>query len=369
MPPHILAPMMLTLGAWLHTLHPFLVRFSDDFGIRWYGLAYLAGFAAAYLLLRWMAGRGLTPIPRERVGDALMWFIGGVLVGGRLGYVLIYQPSLLWEVEPGFPWWGVLAINHGGMASHGGMVGVIVATVRVSRGWSDQDGVRHGACPPMHVMDVVAMLGPTGIFLGRVANFVNGELLGKPVSRPGVEGPWWSVQFPQELSGWVDRGIRSKGSHAPALDEEQQRQLFALVEKTRHINDTSSGAIDRLIGNAGQYAGQLKPLLSSRHPSQLYQAAAEGIVVGLVVWGVAARARKPGVVGCWFLISYGVLRILTEFVRLPDPQFGESGRIFGLSRGQWLSAGMVAAGVGILAWAARRPAQKMGGWCAGAPRS
>lgn len=350
--------MTLTLGAWLHTLNPFVARFTDDFGIRWYGVAYLAGFAIAYLLLRGLARRGLTPIPVQRVGDALMWFIGGVLVGGRLGYVFVYQPSLLWEFGGAPPWWGVLAINHGGMASHGGMVGLVIAAWIVSRGWKDENGTVIGQSSTLHVMDLISLIAPAGLLLGRLANFVNGELLGKIVTPPGVEGPWWSVQFPQELTGWMDRGKR--GGHAPALTPDQEQAFYSLLDRTRHVHDSFLGAVDRLIENAGKHAGELKPLLASRHPSQIYQGVAEGVVVGLAVWAAAARPRKPGAIAGVFLVVYGVLRVLTELIRLPDPQFGAAGRIAGLSRGQWLSVGMVAAGAAVLVFA---PATtKMLGW-------
>lgn len=357
---------MMMLASWLHTLDPFIVRFTESFGLRWYGLAYLAGFAVAYLLLRWLSSTpdkpGFTPLPRAYIGDAMVWLIGGVLVGGRLGYVFFYDPSLLWRVFDSPPWWGVLAINQGGMASHGGMIGVVVAAWRISRGWKQPDGALVGRMPALHVMDLVAMLAPAGLFFGRIANFINGELLGRIVAPPGTPGPWWSVQFPHELRGWIAPYQRDELSHTPPLTPEQQDQLAALVSKVRLPRETWDQTIDRIVSNAAQYADQLRPLLSSRHPSQLYQAVAEGIIVGLVVWGVAATPRKPGVIGCWFLISYGLLRITTEFWRLPDAQFGAAARIAGLSRGQWLSVLMVAIGLLCLAWTSRRTAARMGGW-------
>lgn len=353
----------MTLAAWLHTIDPFLVRFTETFGLRWYGMSYLAGFLVAYLLLRWLSSTperpGLTPLPRWRVGDAMVWLVGGVLVGGRLGYVFFYQPDLLWTFMSSPPWWGGLAINQGGMSSHGGMIGLVVAAWRISRGWREPSGDVVGRASPMHIMDVATLVGTPGLFFGRVANFINGELLGRIVTPPGREGPWWSVQYPQELRGWLAPDMRDIESHAPALTDEQHRQLLGLVSKVRVGNEPWSVAIDRLIGGAAEHAAQLKPLLSSRHPSQLYQAVAEGMIVGVVIWIAAARPRKPGVVGSWFLISYGVLRIATEFVRLPDPGFE---RTLGLSRGQWLSVGMVGVGVACLVWTSLRRAEPVGGW-------
>jgi phosphatidylglycerol:prolipoprotein diacylglycerol transferase len=346
---------MVTLGAWLHTLDPFLVRFSETFGVRWYGLSYLMGFFVAYVLLRWLCRRGACLIPEHRAADAMLWLIGGVLVGGRLGYCLVYQPSLLTKSIDGFPFWGVLALNEGGMASHGGIIGVVLAGWRVSRGFRSLDpatpNVIEGRCPWQHVADVLALLCPAGMFFGRVANFINGELLGAVVSPPGKPGPWWTVQFPQELLS----------KHAPALSPEQETTVRELARAAALPGEPLRRGLERLVENASAYSEQLRPLLSSRHPSQLYQALAEGVVVGLITWAVAARPRKPGVVGSVWLIAYGVMRVVTEIWRLPDDQFAV-GRPWGLSRGQWLSVGMVVIGTGTLVWCWRRGAEKVGGW-------
>src|SRR3954467_9215133 len=169
---------MPTLAAWVHDLSPFVLKFSDDFGIRWYGLSYAASFLIAWLLLRWLASRGATSIPRERAGDVILMGVAGVVIGGRLGYVFFYQPALLWTFSHTPPWWGVLAINQGGMASHGGMIGVITAAWLVSRGFKTPDGQRVGRTSMLAVLDTFALLTPSGLLLGRLANFVNGELLG-----------------------------------------------------------------------------------------------------------------------------------------------------------------------------------------------
>jgi phosphatidylglycerol:prolipoprotein diacylglycerol transferase len=355
----------MTLAAWLHTLSPVIVRLTDSFAIRWYGVAYLAGFAVGYAVLVALARRRLVMVPAERVGDAIMWLILGVLIGGRLGYVTFYDPAAWITFTRSFPFWEVFAIHHGGMASHGGIAGVMVASYRISRGWRDPaTGAVIGRCPPLHVMDVAALVCPFGLFFGRLANFVNGELLGRIVARPGVQGPAWSVQFPQEL-----RGVKSVspsgemiiGEHAQQLTLEQGRELYALVQQVGEPGDKLPRRINLLIEHAREFGPQLKGLLSSRHPSQLYQAAAEGIVLGAVLWIVWARPRRPGVVGAWFLIGYGVLRIATEFVRLPDPQFVH-GRYAGLSRGQWLSVGMIVAGLAVVGLVRRWGGAPIGGW-------
>ncbi|MBK7404853.1 MAG: prolipoprotein diacylglyceryl transferase [Phycisphaerales bacterium] len=344
--------------AWLHDLSPFAWRFTESFGVRWYGISYALGFLVGYAAMRWLARRGLILIPPHRCGDAMLSVIVGVVVGGRLGYVLFYEPWLLWQFSGSAPWWGVLMTQKGGMASHGGMIGVIIAAWRISRGWKLPDGTVEGRCPPLHVMDVFALLAPAGLCFGRVANFVNGELLGKIAARPGEASPWWSVKFPQEvLSG--QECFRTSA---------QDTQLDALVFRNSAPGESWTHAYERILatiqhgGAEGKrLAEELYPLLSARYPSQLMQAAAEGLVLAAALWLVWARPRKPGIVGSWFLIVYGVLRVLTEFVRLPDAQLTVQ-RVLGLSRGQWFSVMMVAAGLVALTLISRSSARAIGGW-------
>lgn len=360
----------MTLAAWLHTLSPTIWRFSDAFAVRWYGLAYVAGFVVGYFVLLALARRRLVLIPAERVGDAIMWLVLGVLVGGRLGYVTFYDPAAWITFTKSVPFWEVLAIHRGGMASHGGIVGVVLAAIRISRGWKDPNtGEIVGRCPPLHVMDTAAVICVFGLFFGRLANFINGELLGRIASPPGIPGPWWSVQYPQELKGI--RSVAPSGeitfdAPAVALTTDQGRELYSMLSTIGTPDTKLSTKISVLIEHARDFAPQLKQILSSRHPSQLYQAAAEGIVLGTLLWLIWAKPRKPGVVGMWFLIGYGVLRILTEFVRLPDPQFVH-GRLMGLSRGQWLSVAMIIAGFGLLALIRKWGGQPVGGWAVRRP--
>jgi len=353
--------MPLTLAdAWLHDLSPFVLRFTETLGVRWYGLAYALAFIAGYLQLRWLAKRGLISIPLHRCGDVILTVIVGVVVGGRLGYVLLYEPNLLADFSARAPWWGVLAINQGGMASHGGMVGVTLAAWRISRGWKLPDGAVEGRCPPMHVMDAFSFIAPIGLAFGRVANFINGELLGRVVARPGEPAPWWSVRFPQEVvSGHAS--FRTK-AQIEALDELIDRRSLPGVEEpwvdsyARIVESIQSGSPE-----GKRLAAELTPLLSARYPSQLMQAAAEGLVLGALLWLVWAKPRKPGVVGSWFLIGYGLLRVATELVRLPDAQL-HTQRVLGLSRGQWLSTLMVVVGVFVLVRLRRSATERLGGW-------
>jgi phosphatidylglycerol---prolipoprotein diacylglyceryl transferase len=356
---------MLLLASWVHDLSPFVLKFSDEFGIRWYGLSYAASFLLAWLMLRWLASRGASAIPRERAGDVILIGVAGVVIGGRLGYVLFYQPSLMWSLSNSPPWWGVLAINQGGMASHGGVIGVIIAAWFVSRGFKTQDERRVGKASMLYILDTFALLTPSGLLMGRLANFVNGELLGRVVANPGEPGPWWAVKFPQEIPDEYLRWQGALNDRPSLLSAEQWQGLTELVSRVTPGKGFEAG-YRRLLeleqherGNT--LADQLAPFLSARHPSQLYQAFAEGVVVGALVWAVAAKPRRAGVVGSWFMISYGVLRIITEqYWRLPDAL--KVPYIAGLTRGQWLSIGMIIAGLVGIGLSLRPGRERLGGW-------
>ncbi len=350
--------MTLTLAAWLHDLSPFALRISGNFGIRWYGLSYALGFLCAWLALRFLHKRGMALIPRDRLTDAIIYAAMGAVVGGRLGYIIFYQPELLWMFEKTPPFWGVLMLNHGGMASHGGMIGVLVAGYLISRGARTETGERVGKAPVLHVFDLYALIAPFGLMLGRIANFINGELLGKVVALPGEEAPRWAVRFPQEIGSGHDAGLRT-----PAQDRALDELISDYTLPSHSPGESLELVLQKLQSGSTEIAQRLEPLLSARHPSQLYQAFAEGVVLGSVLWFVARKPRRPGVITALFLICYGLLRIATEFVRLPDP--GVAG-LAGLSRGQLLSAGMILAGLALLVIVRKRPTPKVPGWAPGA---
>lgn len=336
-----------TLAAWLHDIDPFVFRITGEFGPRWYGMAYIVGFVAAWWLFRTLARRGRTMLEPAQAFDLVFVIAVGVLLGGRLGYILIYQPSLLTDFSSEPPWWGVLRINQGGMASHGGMVGVVLACA-----WF----ARRTKIPTLHLLDLMALAAPIGLFAGRIANFINGELLGRIVANPGEPAPWWSVRFPQEIL------TRYNCGRTP----EQELALQRLLESHALATDTDLGpAAMRVIegvqqGDAG-LAGQITPLLSARVPSQLIQATAEGLVLFVALWLIWSKPRKPGVIGAWFLILYGVLRVVTEIWRLPDDHLLHP-RLLGLSRGQWLSVAMVLIGLATLRIVTKRAIEPIGGW-------
>ncbi len=351
-------PLVHTLAAWTHDLSPFALRITESFGIRWYGLSYVAGFLVAWWWLSRLARRRQIMPAAEQVGDLMLAVIVGTVVGGRLGYVLIYRPELLWEFTKTPPFWGVLDVLHGGMASHGGMVGIILGCA-----WA----ARRFKAPALHLMDCICLVAPVGIFFGRLANFVNGELLGKIMVQPAdlaadpnTPVPWWGVRFPQEM---VEQGRWAEVK----LDAAQSDTLAAVLEPLvqgqdpGHVN-AAAVAVERIQNGDHALARQLEPLLSVRHPSQLYQALVEGLFLLACLWAIrralwaragAAEKLPHGVILAWFFILYGVGRVATEFWRLPDGHLATP-RIAGLSRGQWLSVGMVVAGAVLLGWAVRR---------------
>ncbi|MHC4210185.1 MAG: prolipoprotein diacylglyceryl transferase [Planctomycetota bacterium] len=328
--------------AYLHGFDPFAIEFPAGWplgGIRWYGVAYLMGFAAAWVMVRVLAAKHRTAIPIGLVADVMIYILVGVLVGGRLGYCLFYDPKLLVDFTNTFPYWGILAIHKGGMASHGGMVGVIVAC------WIF--AVR-SHISKLHLFDVVAFICPPGLFFGRIANFINAELWGRalPESMQGSP-PWWSVKYPQEILEWT-----------PA-----QQQALESLRSVVSGNDTFLPNVVRAAAEGNeQVIATLRPMLTAYYPSQLLQALTDGpLLMGVLVlawWG----PRRPGVVGSWFLISYGIMRILTEFARQPDVGVAGLATPLGeLSRGQVLSALMTLIGAVGLLICARREVEPIGG--------
>lgn len=364
------SPALTLANAYFHTLDGVLLPISGPIAIRFYGLSYVLGFVLAFVVLYTLARKGKILVPAHRVLDLMLLVVLGTLLGGRIGYILFYETT---------PWSQRLAsfykVWEGGMASHGGMVGIILACIIASRGfkarYQQPDGSiiteREGQAPALHIMDLMALTAPIGLFVGRLANFVNGELLGKIVAPAGEPGPWWAVKFPQELLGWQAPGLVDVKSHTPPLSADQLRQLDALVMSVKQPSESWHEGLKYVVSHAGKYAQQLEPLVSSRHPSQIYQALAEGLVLGVVMlglWLFTRAGQRPGVLTGVWLMLYGILRVVTEFWRLPDPQFtGESARpLLGLfSRGQSLSLLMIAGGGVVLGWVVFRGRQMANG--------
>tara|TARA_B100001059_G_scaffold181803_1_gene182842 strand:- start:332 stop:1345 length:1014 start_codon:yes stop_codon:yes gene_type:complete len=328
---------LILAESYIHSLDPDALRITDSFTIKWYGLSYLAGFVVAWWLIRWLAGSGRILLSRTDATDFITYCVGGVLVGGRFGYCLFYDPSLLIDFSANFPFWGLLAIHQGGMASHGGMIGVIIAMVLFSRSRN---------LPFLHLLDVTAFIAPPGLFFGRLANFINGELWG--VALPDsmqASPPWWSVKYPQEIQSAPVEAIMSLNT-------------TVLQSTTTTGMDSVRLIVEEAYRGNSELINQMSPYLVARWPSQLFQAASDGPALFIALMLVWLVPRKPGVIAGCFLFFYGVLRIVTEVFREPD----EGVALFlSLSRGQVLSVALVVAGLLLVALARARPSDPIGG--------
>ena len=265
---------------------PIIVQLGPA-ALRWYGLMYLLGFVAAWWLARRRASTGGVIKP-EQVDDLIFYGALGVILGGRLGYIFFYNFDQ-WLADPLV----LLRVWEGGMAFHGGLLGVIVAMALTARRLQ----LRF-----FEVADFVAPLVPLGLLAGRIGNFINGELWG------GVTDAAWGMQ----------------------------------VKCAEHLN--------LCMNKLGLPADtELSPPL---HPSQLYEAALEGLVLFLLLWWFSSKPRAVGAVSGLFLIGYGSMRFIVEFVRMPDAHIGY---LWGdwFTMGQLLSTPMILAGIAFVIWANR----------------
>ena len=280
----------------LHDINPIAVPLPFwPHGIHWYGIMYLLGFAAAWWLgLRRLRAGRLPGVDENGFGDLLFYAMLGVVLGGRIGYVLFYAFGDF-LANPLF----LFKINEGGMSFHGGLLGVMTAVA-----WWSLKHKRH----VFDTMDFIAPLVPPGLGLVRLGNYIGGELWGK------FTGGHWGVIFPHS-----DLGPYT------GMSMEQLRALQA------------SGALNA-------YA---------RHPSQLYEATLEGLVMFLVLYFFSRQPKPRYAVSGLFALMYGLFRITVEFVRVPDAQLGYRFGTDWVTQGMLLSLPLVAVGV-LLLWLSRR---------------
>lgn len=264
--------------------------FGINFALRWYAVSYILGFICALRLMKFFVARkflwksGNPPLSADQADSFLTYLILGVIIGGRLGYVLFYNIEY-YALNP----LAIFRIWDGGMAFHGGFIGVIAAVILFSRVnklilWS--------------TADLIAVSTPPGLFFGRLANFINAELWGRPTD------VYWGVVFPGDL--------------------------------------------------AQQCSGVIGPC--ARHPSQLYEAGLEGLLLLIILFYMALKGgfKSPGLLTGTFVLGYGAARFLVEYFRVPDPQFfsevnpyGFAFKFgdYGITMGQSLSLPMIAVGI------------------------
>jgi phosphatidylglycerol---prolipoprotein diacylglyceryl transferase len=341
---------------YLHTLDPFAIRIWEDFGIRWYGLSYLVGFLLGYLIIRWMIARGGSNMPAAKAGDFVFSVALGCVIGGRLGYCLFYSPDLLIDFEPSFPFWGVLSLHKGGMASHGGMIGIAVSCILFAR--------KHKLLT-LHLFDLTILGATIGIFFGRIANFINAELVG----RPAADNFRFGVRYPQEILDWpfdAPHKLSSLSDLTPKVGIDSSSWTIWLQQLQtssgwQNVSQTLNQIVAKIQSGDTALAEALRPLLTNRHPSQLYAALLEGLLLFIILAWVWRKPRKPGVITALFFSLYAVVRIIGEQFRMPDPHLGF--QLFELTRGQWLSIGLLVIGLTALyTWHRNPTAKVMGGW-------
>ncbi|WP_035059900.1 prolipoprotein diacylglyceryl transferase [Andreprevotia chitinilytica] len=273
-------------------VHPHFNPIAVSIGplaVHWYGLMYLVGFVIFMLLGRARIKAGNPAGWRvEEMDDLLFYGVLGVILGGRLGYVLFYKPDFYFSHPL-----DIFKVWQGGMAFHGGFLGVLAAMwlfgKRTQRRFFE-------------ITDFIAPLVPIGLAFGRLGNFINGELWGR-VTTPSS---WWAMGFP----------TANEADAAAAGTNPQWQEWF------------------------------LQFGMLPRHPSQLYQAFLEGVVLFLMLWVFSAKPRKTGQISALFLLGYGTFRFVAEFAREPDNFLGLLA--LNLSMGQWLSLPMIVLGAHLL---------------------
>lgn len=355
------------METYVHSISPIALNIIPSMGlaIRWYGLSYLAGLLIGLILVQTMNKRGGTKFEYHQLSDFLTWAAVGVMAGGRIGYCVFYSPDLLTSFSSSFPFWGVLEVWKGGMASHGGFLGVLAASFLYGRKYK---------IDWFHVNDVTVLGGSLGFFFGRIANFINGELYGRVVEKPIS----WAVKFPQEMSVWLSHeseklyGLKESmdrlAGTAKGLPADLSASSWVEWVSSYGYKSGSQAKVRQVIdwlqeqavsGNA-KVINELAQVLPARYPSQLIQAVLEGLLVFIVLNLVWLKPRKPGILTAWFGMTYAVARILGEQFRMPDTGIGF--QALGLTRGQWLSAIMFVVAVGFLIYSSRRDSQKIRGW-------
>jgi phosphatidylglycerol---prolipoprotein diacylglyceryl transferase len=327
-------------ATYVHHLDPIALK-AGFLTLRWYGLAYLGGFAAGYFLLRYLAQRKMWVMKPEEAGDFIAAAaLFGVFIGGRLGYVLFYQildSNHGWQSVMRDPL-GVFRVWEGGMASHGGILGLVIFTwVYARRKKVSWTGLGDGLC----------VVAPVGLFFGRIANFINGELYGRVA--PGVT---WAMKFPMALR---ENRLEAEnfGAAATTLSDVVPGLLEYPDGRLKENDDIFNGIL-QACRSSPEARAALEPYLEPRHPSQLYEAALEGVLLFAILWIVRIKFPKApdGLLTGLFFGLYAVFRIFAEQFREPDAAL-----VGAITKGQFLSFFMIAFSLAFLIKAYRQTRQ------------
>ena len=337
---------------YVHDLSPVIFRITEQIQLRWYGLAYLAGFVAGAFLLERLSRRKLWVLPPGSAGDFISAAaIFGVFIGGRLGYMLWY-----WPLEHGWGWLTqdpglIFRVWEGGMASHGGVLGLVIFTWFYSRkkkvSWT---GLGDGLC----------VVAPLGLLFGRMANFINGELYGR-----AADGVAWAMKFPMAL---VEKP-KDEGQFLSAALQDAEKQGAYLADRVAQLAETNPELAASVENYPSEHLGLrfewmieaqrknpeiskvIEPYLEPRHPSQLYEALLEGAALFAILWWVRVRFPNApnGLLTGLFFVFYAIFRIICEQFREPDSKM-----IGFMTSGQFLSLFMIAAGAVFIVVAMKR---------------
>ena len=330
--------------AYVHHLDPIAIHFTDSFGIRWYGLAYVAGFLITYFLISWFVKLKISELKKDQVADfTTVVAVVGVMLGGRIGFMLFYNwdafsrnPSIFFD------------FLGGGMSSHGAFAGLILAV------WGYAKFTKKSF---LGLGDNLVTVAPAGVFLGRLANFINGELYGRKTDAS------IGMKFPEELNHVVESPdgrylmfsvgqFREIASKAEELLPNFSSQLETVITQAQATGRYSHAmAADLLISTSRDnpdFRVILGEYLTVRHPSQIYQALVEGLGIFILLMFIRLKWRDlyHGVLSGVFFIVYGIGRIAVENYREPDSEL-----IGSMSKGQFYSIFMIVVGAAFLVYA------------------
>lgn len=342
-------------ATYIHDLNPVLWDLSDAIKLRWYGLAYLMGFIGGYYLLLWQGKRGLWPLNKAQTGDFVTYAaFFGVFLGGRIGHMLFYHtrdhgPSWMWE-DP----LALIRVWDGGMASHGGIIGLVIFTYVYAR---------RNKVSWLGIGDGLVTVAPIGLFCGRMANFINGEIYGRV-----AHGLDWAVKFPATLREVSPERERFSEAMAAAVDVDGSL-VPQYQEWTTRLANADAGVEGASYADANAAANELYEsviarsresdevleaigaFIEPRHPAQVYEALLEGLVLFVILFGVrlAFPKLRKGVLTALFFICYAIGRIYAEQFKL-----AETANVGAFKMGTFLSFFMIAGGAAFLIYAFTR---------------
>ncbi len=327
--------MPVFFATYIHNLDPFMIQFSERFGIRWYGLAYVAGFLAAYFLLRWFVRLKACELKENEVADFMtLCALFGIMLGGRLGYLVLYNSERFFSNPLIF-----FDFLGGGMSSHGGIIGLALFALIYTH-------IKKISWPGLG--DNLVTVAPVGVFFGRIANFINGELYGR------ITDHSIAMKFPSELhdaARYSTARLMGFAEQCQSIAPELNTNIAKVIASARVENFNPHGAIVNTIIETSHKNPEVRELLGTiltpRHPSQLYEALVEGLFLFLALLAVRLKWKNlyHGVLTGLFFILYAGGRILVECYREPDSEL-----IMGITKGQFYSTFMFAIGAAFLTY-------------------